>query len=124
MYAIRSYYEPEQDIVKASLDQPDSIKPQTFILRGEVVAGSEVRSFKPCGSNQQLWLEMPASLTDQAIDYAKTQSSDKAQQVKDTCDMLAVNIGKEILQTIPGRISTEVDARITSYNVCYTKLLR
>lgn len=27
--------------------------------------------------------------------------------------MLAVNIGKEILKTIPGRISTEVDARLS-----------
>ncbi|MGC9422977.1 transaldolase [Vibrio sp.] len=56
-----------------------------------------------------------APLIDAAIAYAKTQSSDKAQQVQDTCDMLAVNIGKEILKTIPGRISTEVDARL-SYN--------
>lgn len=56
-----------------------------------------------------------APLIDRAIDYAKTRSTDKAQQVKDTCDMLAVNIGKEILQIIPGRISTEVDARL-SYN--------
>ncbi|HCF7779138.1 TPA: transaldolase [Vibrio cholerae] len=54
-----------------------------------------------------------APLIDQAIAYAKTQSSDKAQQVQDTCDMLAVNIGKEILKTIPGRISTEVDARLS-----------
>ena len=54
-----------------------------------------------------------APLIDQAIDYAKTQSSDKAQQVQDACDMLAVNIGKEILTTIPGRISTEVDARLS-----------
>ncbi|MGG5575416.1 transaldolase [Vibrio diazotrophicus] len=54
-----------------------------------------------------------ASLIDQAIEYAKTQSNDKAQQVQDTCDMLAVNIGKEILKTIPGRISTEVDARLS-----------
>lgn len=54
-----------------------------------------------------------APLIDQAIEYAKTQSDDKAQQVQDTCDMLAVNIGKEILTTIPGRISTEVDARLS-----------
>ncbi|EGR5152722.1 transaldolase [Vibrio cholerae] len=54
-----------------------------------------------------------APLIDQAITYAKTQSNDKAQQVQDTCDMLAVNIGKEILKTIPGRISTEVDARLS-----------
>ncbi|TXZ74708.1 transaldolase [Vibrio mimicus] len=54
-----------------------------------------------------------APLIDQSIAYAKTQSNDKAQQVQDTCDMLAVNIGKEILKTIPGRISTEVDARLS-----------
>ncbi|PXA73188.1 transaldolase [Vibrio sp. 11986-1-5] len=54
-----------------------------------------------------------APLIDAAIEYAKSQSSDKAKQIQDTCDMLAVNIGKEILKTIPGRISTEVDARLS-----------
>ncbi|MFN3017753.1 transaldolase [Vibrio coralliilyticus] len=58
-------------------------------------------------------IEEYASLIDASIEYAKSQSSDKAQQVQDTCDMLAVNIGKEILKTIPGRISTEVDARLS-----------
>jgi len=51
-----------------------------------------------------------APLMDQAIAYAKTQSQDKDQQVNDACDMLAVSIGKEILNVVPGRISTEVDA--------------
>ena len=54
-----------------------------------------------------------APLIDASIAYAKEQSNDKAQQVQGTCDMLAVNIGKEILKTIPGRISTEVDARLS-----------
>lgn len=54
-----------------------------------------------------------APLIDASIEYAKAQSNDTAQQVQDTCDMLAVNIGKEILKTIPGRISTEVDARLS-----------
>lgn len=58
-------------------------------------------------------IEEYAPLINASIDYAKSQSSDKAQQVQDTCDMLAVNIGKEILKTIPGRISTEVDARLS-----------
>ncbi|NOI75088.1 transaldolase [Vibrio coralliilyticus] len=58
-------------------------------------------------------IEEYAPLIDASIEYAKSQSSDKAQQVQDTCDMLAVNIGKEILNTIPGRISTEVDARLS-----------
>ncbi|MDD9197361.1 transaldolase [Aliivibrio sp. S3MY1] len=51
-----------------------------------------------------------APLIDASIAYAKEQSNDKAQQVQDTCDMLAVSIGKEILKVVPGRISTEVDA--------------
>lgn len=54
-----------------------------------------------------------APLIDASIEYAKNQSTDKAQQVQDTCDMLAVNIGKEILKVVPGRISTEVDARLS-----------
>ncbi|MDX1303046.1 transaldolase [Photobacterium sp.] len=54
-----------------------------------------------------------APLIDASIAYAKAQSNDKAQQVQDTCDMLAVNIGKEILKVVPGRISTEVDARLS-----------
>ncbi|YCO00596.1 transaldolase [Vibrio sp. VNB-15] len=58
-------------------------------------------------------IEEYAPLIDASIEYAKAQSNDKAQQVQDTCDMLAVNIGKEILTTIPGRISTEVDARLS-----------
>jgi len=56
--------------------------------------------------------EYEAAIQD-AIDYAKGKSNDKKQQVTLACDMLAVNIGKEILKTIPGRISTEVDARLS-----------
>jgi len=48
-----------------------------------------------------------------AANWAKQQSEDKVQQVLDAGDKLAVSIGKEILQIIPGRISTEVDARLS-----------
>ncbi|WP_105901595.1 transaldolase [Vibrio gangliei] len=54
-----------------------------------------------------------ADLIEQSIAYAKSQSQNTDQQVQDTCDMLAVTIGKEILKVIPGRISTEVDARLS-----------
>ncbi|GAA0293077.1 transaldolase [Psychrosphaera haliotis] len=50
---------------------------------------------------------------DQAVAWAKQQSNDKAQQLEDTSDQLAVLIGKEINALIPGRISTEVDARLS-----------
>ncbi len=45
--------------------------------------------------------------------WAKQQSNDRAQQIVDATDKLAVNIGLEILKLVPGRISTEVDARLS-----------
>ncbi|MGB5444387.1 MAG: transaldolase [Psychromonas sp.] len=50
---------------------------------------------------------------DQAIAYGKKQSDNKEQQLTDAGDMLAVTIGLEILKVVPGRISTEVDARLS-----------
>lgn len=52
-------------------------------------------------------------LIDDAVAYAKSKSADKAQQLIDAEDKLAVNIGLEILKIVPGRISTEVDARLS-----------
>lgn len=52
-------------------------------------------------------------LIDDAVTWARAQSSDRAQQIVDATDRLAVNIGLEILKLIPGRISTEVDARLS-----------
>ena len=61
-------------------------------------------------------------LIEDAIKYAKKQSADKQEQVVAACEMLAVNIGKEILATIPGRISTEVDARLSyDQDACVNK---
>ncbi|QIR15213.1 transaldolase [Shewanella aestuarii] len=54
-----------------------------------------------------------SSLIDNAIAWAKTQSNDQVQQIEDAGDKLAVNIGVEILKIVPGRISTEVDARLS-----------
>ncbi|MDP7593784.1 MAG: transaldolase [Litorilituus sp.] len=51
-------------------------------------------------------------LTD-SVTWAKNQSNDSAQQVIDAADKLSVLIGLEILKTVPGRISTEVDARLS-----------
>ena len=48
-----------------------------------------------------------------AITWAKSKSSKPEQQVVDAADKLAVNVGLEVLKSIPGRISTEVDARLS-----------
>ncbi len=54
-----------------------------------------------------------APFIDQAVAWAKEQSNDKSQQIIDASDKLAVIVGTEILKYIPGRISTEVDARLS-----------
>lgn len=54
-----------------------------------------------------------ADLITNSIAWAKTQSDDAEQQVLDAGDKLSVLIGKEIVGVIPGRISTEVDARLS-----------
>lgn len=54
-----------------------------------------------------------SDLIDQAISYAKTQSKIESEQLAAAGDKLSVLIGQEILTVIPGRISTEVDARLS-----------
>ena len=59
--------------------------------------------------------QMPQSahLVDEAVKFG-TQSNAAGQELLDTIlDRLAVNFGKEILNIVPGRISTEVDARLS-----------
>ncbi|ORY95896.1 transaldolase [Syncephalastrum racemosum] len=54
-----------------------------------------------------------AKLIEEAIAFAKGKSSDAAEQLEWATDKLLVNFGKEILKIVPGRVSTEVDARLS-----------
>ena len=56
----------------ASLDKPASIQLQTFVMRGEVVIGHEVRSITPCSSQKQFWLDLPEERFQQAVKLART----------------------------------------------------
>lgn len=52
-------------------------------------------------------------LVDDAVGYGKQSGSDGQELLDTILDRLAVNFGKEILNIVPGRISTEVDARLS-----------
>lgn len=54
-----------------------------------------------------------AKLIDVAIDYAKTKASTQAEQATIALDRLLVEFGTKILAIVPGRVSTEVDARLS-----------
>ena len=108
-------------------NQLDSLRELTVVVAdtGDIDA---IRQYKPedATTNPSLILSAAAlpqyaSLIDEAIAYGKQQSQDKAQQLIDAEDQLAVNIGLEILKLVPGRVSTEVDARL-SYDTDATVL--
>ena len=101
--------------------QLDSLRQMTVVVAdtGDIDA---IKKYQPQDATTNPSLILSASalpqyapLIDEAVAYAKAQSNDKAQQLIDSEDKLAVNIGLEILKIVPGRISTEVDARL-SYN--------
>lgn len=101
------------------MSQLDALRKMTVVVAdtGDIEA---IKKYQPedATTNPSLVLsasQLPqyASLIDEAVAYAKSKSADKAQQLIDAEDKLAVNIGLEILKIVPGRISTEVDARLS-----------
>ncbi len=54
-----------------------------------------------------------AELVKEAIAWGKQQGSDQVSSISFAADKLAVLIGCQIISAIPGRISTEVDARLS-----------
>ena len=99
--------------------QLDSLRSMTVVVAdtGDIDA---IKKYQPQDATTNPSLILSASalpqyapLIDEAIAHAKAQSADKAQQLIDAEDKLAVNIGLEILKIVPGRISTEVDARLS-----------
>ncbi|EGI64197.1 Transaldolase [Acromyrmex echinatior] len=54
-----------------------------------------------------------AHLIEKAVAYGKKSGSTLTEQVEAALDIICVLFGKEILNIIPGRVSTEVDARLS-----------
>ncbi len=81
---------------------------------------ASIETYKPIDATTNPSLIYAASqdkkysyLIDDAIEYAKTASNYKEIQLERAMDKLAVNFGLEILKIVPGRASTEVDARLS-----------
>ena len=100
----------------------DQLKSMTTIVAdtGDVEA---IKSVKPVDATTNPSLVLKAStlpqyapLIETAIAYAKAQGGTTEQQIDNAADKLAVLIGTEITKVVPGRISTEVDARL-SFNL-------
>lgn len=53
------------------------------------------------------------ALIEEAISYSEAHAKTSSQKIPLLIDKLFVNAGSEILKIIPGRVSTEVDARLS-----------
>ncbi|EFL4478352.1 transaldolase [Escherichia fergusonii] len=101
------------------MSQLDELKRLTTVVvdSGDIDA---VARFKPqdATTNPSLILKAAAiphyqPLIDNAIAFALQQGGSTQTQIMNASDKLAVNIGIELLNHVPGRVSTEVDARLS-----------
>ena len=97
--------------------QLDQLKAVTKVVADTGDIGA-IRQFKPVDAttNPSLILKATAlpeyqPLLEQSIQWAKTQGQDHL--IERASDWLTVQIGKAILEVIPGLVSTEVDARLS-----------
>lgn len=81
---------------------------------------ASIEAYKPTDATTNPSLIYAASqdekyknLINDALRFAKNSSADKSARLSKAMDKLAVNFGLEILKIVPGRVSTEVDARLS-----------
>ena len=101
------------------MDKLSQLRAMTAVVAdtGDINA---IRQFTPLDATTNPSLLLKAAqqaeyrtLIDEAIAWASKQSGSGDEQFALCCDRLATRIGYEILQIVPGRISTEVDARLS-----------
>lgn len=101
------------------MNQLEALKKMTVVVAdtGDLNA---IRQYQPedATTNPSLILsaaKLPeyAPLIEEALAAARQHSPNRAQQLTYAQDQVAVNIGVEILKSISGRVSTEVDARLS-----------
>jgi transaldolase len=97
----------------------ESLKRHTAVVAdtGDIDA---IRQYRPQDATTNPSLiyqaaQMPeyAALLDDAIEFALESSSERSARHAAGMDKLMVNFGCEILKIVPGRVSTEVDARLS-----------
>jgi transaldolase len=81
---------------------------------------AEIKQYHPTDATTNPSLIFAASslpeyqfLVEEAIQYGKQHGKTPKEKLSNTLDKLFVNFGLEILKLIPGRVSTEVDARLS-----------
>ena len=107
---------------KTKLNQLDQLKKFTKVV-ADTADFESMKEFKPQDATTNPSLVYAATqkpeyayLLDEVLADRKKSGLSGHEQVEDICDHLLVQFGTDILEIVPGRVSTETDARL-SYDV-------
>ena len=107
---------------KVGLNQLEQLKKFTKVV-ADTADFESVRQFKPQDATTNPSLVYAATqkeqyghLLEEVLTDRKKSGLSGAAQIEDICDHLLVQFGTDILEIVPGRVSTETDARL-SYDV-------
>src|ERR1700750_155789 len=111
--------EPKQ---KTKLNQLEQLKKFTKVV-ADTADFETMKAFKPQDATTNPSLVLAAMqkqnyghLLEEVLRDRKNSGLTGSQQIEDVCDHLLVQFGTDILEIVPGRVSTETDARL-SYDV-------
>ena len=107
---------------KTKLNQLEQIKKFTKVV-ADTADFESMKEFKPQDATTNPSLvyaatqkEQYSHLLDEVLKDRKKSGLSGHDQIEDVCDHLLVQFGTDILEIVPGRVSTETDARL-SYDV-------
>jgi transaldolase len=107
---------------KTKLSQLEQLRQFTKVI-ADTADFESMKSFKPQDATTNPSLvyaasqkEQYAHLLDEVLTDRKKSGLSGQAQIEDICDHLLVQFGSDILEIVPGRVSTETDARL-SYDV-------
>ena len=112
----------EEKKTGATLNQLEQLKKFTKVV-ADTADFESIKDFKPEDATTNPSLVYAATqkqqyghLLDEVLTDRKKSGLSGAAQIEDICDHLLVQFGTDILEIVPGRVSTETDARL-SYDV-------
>src|SRR5436305_9707086 len=112
----------EERKTETKLNQLDQLKKFTKVV-ADTADFESIKDFKPEDATTNPSLVYAATqkqqygqLLDEVLKDRKSSGLSGQAQIEDICDHLLVQFGCDILEIVPGRVSTETDARL-SYDV-------
>src|SRR5437660_3745536 len=104
---------------KTKLNQHEQIKKCTKVV-ADTADFESMKEFKPQDATTNPSLvyaatqkEQYSHLLDEVLKHRKKSGLSGQAQIEDICDHLLVQFGTDILDIVPGRVSTETDARLS-----------